>query len=560
MKKIFYAVLMLGGILSATSCVDDKYNLDDIDTTTAVKLDNLVVPVNLNTITLDEVLDIEDDDLISKFTDSNGNEYYAIQKGGEFNAGDFQLQPLVSENGPNGINPINFGEINIPGALSYDLPAKDHVEFTYLLNNVDKAVKKVNTMTLSPSDPMRITLNFSGMGNADIYDLKIYIPSMFVVYNYNVENNILTVDKMQKDGNGMLSLPYPIEVEYLDINQDAYWNSERGCYSMMFQDKIGIMGGKIQTTEATTVNPVATFKMSGFTANRISAVIDYEVENPEIPDVDLGDIPDFLADKETNLILQNPQLYIWISNPTDVPLSGQLAITPQRNGYGSTTFSTSLDFTTVVALSPYENSDLALYDEYAALGDGSLTPITFTGFQNILAGEGLPDYLKVELTETKIAGKLTDFVLAEDNGDEIAYSLNGKYTFFTPLAFEKGSKIIYSKSESDFFGGDMEYVDIDKLSINAKATTTLPIAATLIAKPLDKKGQPIPGVIAQTTLPANASNYDFNLEFNQAFTGLDGIYYEVQVNVEDDETLRPSQTITLTDIRATVSGQYVTKL
>lgn len=566
MRKLHYACLLAGGLFLASSCVDDKYDLSDIDTTTAVKLDNLVVPVNLSTITLDEVLDIEDDDLISKFTDSNGNEYYAIQKGGDFNAGNFVLEPLVSENGPNGIDPIEFGKnITVPAGLSVKFPVGDSEDvykkvFTYLLNNVDEAVRKVIDMTMSPLKPMNVELTFEGMGSANISNLQIYIPEMFLVENYNVENHILTVPELKNNGNGTLSLPEPIKVNYLDINTESYWNPDENCYSMKFQDYIGIAGFTVSSTEATEVSPVAQFKMSGFTANKISAVIDYQVENPSIPDVDLGDIPDFLADKNTNLILQNPQLYIWISNPTDVPLGGDLTITPLRDGIGNEHFKTSLDFNSVIALTPYQDSELALYDEYAALGNGSLTPTVFENFQNILAGEGLPSYLQVDLTNTKIEGTIQNFVLAEDDGSEVSYKLEGKYTFFTPLAFGTGSKIIYSKSESDFFGGDMDAVDVDKLSIAAKATTNLPIAVTLIAKPLDKNGKEIPGVIAQTTLPANASNYDFLLEFNQPFTGLDGIYYEVQVMVDDDETIRPSQSITLNDIRATVSGQYVTKL
>lgn len=66
--------------LSLTGCVDDKYDLKDIDTTSRVTVNNLTVPVNLESIKLDNVIDMDDNENIKTLTDANGNKYYALQE------------------------------------------------------------------------------------------------------------------------------------------------------------------------------------------------------------------------------------------------------------------------------------------------------------------------------------------------------------------------------------------------------------------------------------------------------------------------------------------------
>ena len=561
MKKIYLTMMCLSLLGGVSSCIDDKYDLDDIDTTTAIKINGLTVPVKLSEITLDQVLDVDDEGSIISIVDG----YYAIQKGGEFSAGTFNLEPLVSKNGPNGINPIRFGTITVPAGGTAALPAEQNVTFTYHLSNVDKAVQEVKSMRLSK--PMIIDLTFEGMADANISNLGIYIPNMFEVSNYPVENNILKVEKMKQNGDGTLSLPEPIEVNYLDINTLVEINPNTGGREMTFYDEIGIVEGTVTGgSNSSSVMPVAQFEMSGFTANRITAVIDYSVNNPEIPDVDLGDIPDFLASSDTNIELVNPQLYIWISNPTELPIASELTIYPNREGEASTYIDTELTFNRVAALAPDPSAqNLALYDEYAALSDGTLTPLPFEGLKGILAGKGIPTSLRVTLEETNINGLLEDFTLAEDNGNEIFYDLKGKYTFFTPLAFASGSQIIYQKKETDFFGDDMEDVKVSLFQVTTYPKTNLPFGVELTLYPLDKQGNRIfnGGEVVSTSghVEANANGTQaLELKIDKEFTGLDGLEYVVTVKDLQGEPLTPDQFIELTNIKAKLSGEYVTKL
>ena len=69
---------------SLTSCVDDKYDLSDIDTTVLVKVNDLTIPINLDQIELKSILE-EGDEI--KIVDGQ----YAITEDGDFNSDEIRL-------------------------------------------------------------------------------------------------------------------------------------------------------------------------------------------------------------------------------------------------------------------------------------------------------------------------------------------------------------------------------------------------------------------------------------------------------------------------------------
>ena len=71
-------------LLALSSCIDNAYDLSDIDTTARLQVKELTIPLNLDHITLDQVIDLDDDSEIVKETDALGNVFYAIKKEGTF--------------------------------------------------------------------------------------------------------------------------------------------------------------------------------------------------------------------------------------------------------------------------------------------------------------------------------------------------------------------------------------------------------------------------------------------------------------------------------------------
>ena len=63
----YITTLILGGSLVScilTGCIDENYDLSDIDTNVSVQVKDLVIPVNLDAIQLKSVIDLGDDDAV----------------------------------------------------------------------------------------------------------------------------------------------------------------------------------------------------------------------------------------------------------------------------------------------------------------------------------------------------------------------------------------------------------------------------------------------------------------------------------------------------------------
>ena len=63
--KLKHCFLLMAVVTSVTTgCVDDNYDLSDIDTTTRVEVKDLTIPVNIDAVTLSDILDLDDDSKI----------------------------------------------------------------------------------------------------------------------------------------------------------------------------------------------------------------------------------------------------------------------------------------------------------------------------------------------------------------------------------------------------------------------------------------------------------------------------------------------------------------
>ena len=80
MKKTYLLTVIL---FALSSCVDENYNLSNLDTTVEVNITKLTVPLNVDSLVLDQVLDLEDNSRIKKAV-VNGKEIYALVEEGSF--------------------------------------------------------------------------------------------------------------------------------------------------------------------------------------------------------------------------------------------------------------------------------------------------------------------------------------------------------------------------------------------------------------------------------------------------------------------------------------------
>lgn len=541
-RKIYSVPLLLGGLFLFSACTDDNYDLSDIDTTTAIKFDNLVVPVNLDNIYLDQVLKIDDEDPenpVVVYTDGYGKQKYAIKIGGEFRSDPIYISQLTA---------TDYASVNafpVPTEGKNIVSFATDFQYTIGEGNVDDAIQRIYRMGLI--NPMEINLHFyyiSSIEIPQISELILEIPESFTAFYKGAEFSNGEVSVNIIDGN----LDQPVYVYAIDFGGGVEPTGPNGAKNLVFEGKIGIKSGYINSTpEGIT----ADFSLSPFRANEISGAINYGVESPVLEPVSLENLPDFLREGESRLIIQNPQLYIYFGNPTTADFFTNLNIEPLGNG-GNAIDVTMKGFQESIILAS-DTGDLTLAGEYP----GAIYQKE-ESLKNILYGEGLPEYINFSLFDTFVRGDVLNLTLGEYLG------VDGKYTFFTPLAFGADSQIIYQKSETDFFGDDMKAVNVEHLQLSAYPTTNLPFDVELTVYPLDKEGNHIYSngkeVMASGLVNAHADGSKIlDLNLDTPFTGLDGVEYRVSTIVRNEEALSPDQFIKLDKIRAKVTGEYVTK-
>ena len=79
--------------MAATACIDDAYDLNDIDTTVRLSVNDLVIPINLDKIELSSVIDIDETDPNADIQIVNGE--YAYVNSGDFTSGGISIPNVL---------------------------------------------------------------------------------------------------------------------------------------------------------------------------------------------------------------------------------------------------------------------------------------------------------------------------------------------------------------------------------------------------------------------------------------------------------------------------------
>lgn len=165
----------------ATACVDDNYDLSDIDTTTRVTVDNLTVPVNIDPIVLSDIISIDEDSKI-QIVNIEGKEFYALTESGDFSSDPIYIDK-VTASAPSlapSRRTLQLVAGTLPGAqtLEYQVEAMGN-DLSYSSGNIDKSIVALNSAQVQP---MTFRINFEAIGVAGrlsdmtFSDLNISMP------------------------------------------------------------------------------------------------------------------------------------------------------------------------------------------------------------------------------------------------------------------------------------------------------------------------------------------------------------------------------------------------
>ena len=210
--------------------------------------------------------------------------------------------------------------------------------------------------------------------------------------------------------------------------------------------------------------------------------------------IELNDLPEFLAQDKTNLILHNPQIYLSVSNPLGADRLDSrtgMRLTALRDNQQPEAF--TLDRFTIghsrgegpynFCLSPRRPGRRA--GNTAAGWNTSDSPRSATS----LSGKGLPKSIGVDLISPKVPMQnVAGFRLGRD-----LPRMEGTYRLLAPLALtgdaHSGSVIYYTDRKDGWNDEDIDAIVISTMKLTTEVSSTLPLNAVLTAHPLDKDGR-----------------------------------------------------------------------
>ena len=586
MKYQLLAVSALA--VSLTSCIDDNYDLSDIDTTSRLQVNDLTLPVNMDDVTLGDIITFDEDSKIKPMIYGDRRFYALTQEG------DFSSQPIfikaVTAQAP-ALNPV----VKTLSLSAQQSPAKkanaqglsftfDITEMGQTFEYADKALdSSIDALYSAKVEPMTFAVTLEAISpnvlaeSMTFTDLVIAMPKGMTATtatgSYDPKTGLWTIPSQQVNGNAFNTSMTVTAIDFTANGAEV----KNGAFSL--NSEIALKSGRLTVVPDLNVNHNvdlssglefrATFALTSLTVKAITGRISYKLAGMDIAPISLSDIPDFLSGDGTNLNLANPQIYLNLTNPvggdglncqTGLTLSAIRDNAPAYNysldnGYFTIGHNLGVDGPYNFAMAPDKNG--LMYP--AAYKDPEFVP--FTGLSNILSApeaKGLPKSIGIHLDEPQIPlQNVTDFELGRSiNG------VKGRYELIAPLALKAGSTIVYSDRKDGWNDEDVDAITITHLSLTCTVTNSCPVSAELRAYPIDKDGNRIPGVELKTLQPiaANSTDQAVVIEMTGTIKHLDGVIYEAVVNAgSSEEALSPNQTIVLKNIRATVSGYYEKK-
>lgn len=599
----FKTLLMAGGAtaLLLSSCIDDKYDLADIDTTSKFKVDNLTIPVNLDPVTLDDIITIKENSKLQKYT-IDGTTFYAVEQSGDFKSDSIKANKFTAN--PGQLNPTEATFVRNIAAqkgtragalLNYDIKQEVKQSLDYEATDIDGTIRGITTINFDPKVRLGLTLMMKAQIDngidISVSNVNIQLPTG-LNFDYATANGS-TLSCTYNASTGVISLPIfalnegkaDIEMYFSGISLDDYpgafkfdENSDKGSFEL--DSEITIENGAVlqMSGEETAlaglpqeINFTVNYDVTSIEASSILGNLLYTGEGLTINPIDLDNLPSFLNDPETKLMLDNPQIYLMINNPLGddgLGFQSDLNIIAYRENstidYPSPTIKVEPEAGQHnFLLAPHADAVTLIPTDYKS----NIQRLDYKDLGYILSGKGdnsgMPEKLDIEVVSPMV--EAMDVNNPFPLGQKFT-PMDGSYLFLAPLALEEGSTIV--KTVDGWYSDDLADLTIEELNIAALASSDLPSGVVINLYAIDKEGKQI-SETGTLNLEAMAKEEAISVTLvglmkdgvRQGITDLDGLnLYVITQGNDDGESLAPSQTITLKNLKATVSGYYLKKL
>lgn len=568
--KLVSATMLLG-IATMSSCIDKDYDLSDIDSTVRVDVNDLVLPVNIDDITLKSIFNIKEGDRV-QIVDGQ----YAFIEDGSFTSDEIKINEVkiaapyiapVVQTINTGLTP---GMGAVPGArIGLDIPASQS-DFSTSSNLVSEYIVTIDNVKVDCDVTVSLTIKeLAGrISSFDVETISLQLPAGIDAVpehgTFDKETGILTATNFKSVGN---TVSMKLKVTAIDFNKaDVKFDTAKRLVT--FASSYAVKSGhfvfasdNVSGSLPTSLTLETRYTMSDIVTKSFTGEVRYDVEGTDISDVSLTDLPDILSQEGTNLSIVNPQIYLDVTNPLSVygvHAQTGLTITSYSKDNVAKTYSLNDPYFTIPG-----NASSQFYLSPATVSSfypGYTNPehVVFTSLSDVLSGNGLPERLGIDLVNPSMPTQaVRDVNLGVNLG-----KIEGKYTFFAPLALGSGSQIIYSETEDGWSSEDLDHVTIETLVVTANVTSNLPLGFVASAYPVDVNGDRIGNVtIEGVDVAAEANNQPIEIHITGEIRKLDGICYTATVKAGDSEqTLTPDMNIKFSNIRAKAKGYYQKEL
>lgn len=569
-SKILLPVSALLATMLA-GCIDDSYDLSDIDTNAELRVNNLVLPLNIDDIVLSDIFDLEDN---SRVKVVNGE--YVIIEEGNFKSDEISI-PEIHANAPEGDHTEKYLELEVPDVHvdyhgEYSLK-EDQTVFKYNFVNISENITELTRINLNLDVTMTLELkelDYNNHVKIEYRDLLINMPKGLTLKDapgeYNSETGQFYIANLPVNDN---VLKLEMSIVSIDL-QAAGVTLDTNTRSMAFEDEVNIVGGKVivETDDAATLPDLVTLvkdcTFSAIDVTSFSGKINYPIENIDIAPISLNDLPSVLNQEGTDISIVNPQIYLSINNPLasyNVVAQTGLTLTAYRPTEPEKDYSLDNGYFTI----GYENSTVK--QQYCLSpqvptnyyeGFENATHVAYTSLSDVLSGNGLPSSIGVTLDNPCVPNQyVEDFRVGVDMG-----RASGDYLFYCPLALNNGAVIVYSDVLDGWNDEDVDAMTIETLEVSTDISTDLPVGITMMGYPIDVNGNKINNVeIEGAEIEAQAQNQPVKIRVTGEIQHLDGIRFEAKAVADaSGNTLKPTQNIALKNIKVKVSGSYIKEL
>ncbi len=521
------AVATVSIAFSLAGCFDDNYDAGSLDMTVGIGGGELALPVSsIDTITLDEVLEIKEGDCIK--INANGD-YVFKQDGGDVAAVHPEIDKITVVKG----QPLTYDiELDFKGLIpnewkqyfqapAINIPSTIHVPDTTLSRTIytidyqgDKPEEIVSIDTVDVEENIRIHVPLKALNTVfpTVKALSLAFPEYMTikVLSCNQPADVFTLNGTTLQ---FTNVPTTSDIDIeLCITELTGFDNEAGANKLaIVGDKVlrncnvdmsMTIGGEVDLAKLASTEKVqilANINMEDFIITGARGQFDPTIDLHDLGDTKITGVPDFLTDEQVVVDLYNPMLFLTIES--DLDIEGVVAGNIHAIKDGAQIASVNIPEMHIYANKTTEICVCRVAtDELKAR----------YGAENVYVIENLSDLVKtipdrIEFTGEAHTNKAYhgEFLLGHK------YTLKPKFSFEAPIAFGKDAVIVYTETV-DNINKDIQDYELGAnayLEINADVMNSIPAFIDLKVTPTDLNGNDISDQL-DIAVTSNVQAYD----------------------------------------------------